>query len=173
MPFPVPPDARATGNFSVVRGTNEMIRENLPLFDETLPVDQGEWMKRVPDAGVAKAGKLVTAVDTLAAPALGAKVSWTSYRENDSNVGQSDALATKSVDLLSGSYQATTKLYNTGAGALLAPGNLVVAVFDATQAGGILDVVDPATATIRQLQAVVGRIVEVNAGVMHYEAPGL
>jgi hypothetical protein len=173
MGFPVPPDARLEGNFSVVRGTQEMIRENLPLFDETEPVDQGEWMKRVPDAGVSKAGKLADGVDTLAAPALGAKVSWTSYRENDTNVGQSDALATKSVDLLSGSYQAKTKLYNTGAGGLLIPGNLVVARWDATQAGGILDVLNPATADVRQLQAVVGRIVEVNAGVMHYEAPGL
>lgn len=174
MGFPVPPDARAANDFSVVRGTNEMIRENLPLFDETAPVDQGEWMKRVPDGGVAKAGKLITAVDTIAAPALGAKASWTSYRENDSNLGQSDALATKSVDLLSGSYQATTKLYNTGAGALLAPGNLLVAVFDAGSGRGILDVLDPlGPPTIRQLQAVVGRIVEVNAGVMHYEAPGL
>jgi len=171
MSFPVPPDARAANDFSIVRGTNEMIRENLPLFDETLPVDQGEWMKRVPDGGVAKAGKLANGVDTLAAPALGAKVSWTSYRENDSNIGQSDALATKSVDLLSGSYQATTKLYDTGGE--LGIGSLLVAIYDGTQAGGILGGVPPGSATIRQLQAVVGRIVEVNAGVMHYEAPGL
>ena len=173
MSFPVPVDARAEGDFTVVRGTNEMIRENLPLFDETLPVDQGEWMKRVDDAGVTKAGKLVTAVDTNAAPALGARVSWTKYRQNDSSNGQSDALATKSVDLLSGAYQAKTKLYNTGAGALLAPGNLVMAIFDATQAGGILDPIDPAAATVRQLQAAVGRIINVAAGVMHYEALGL
>jgi hypothetical protein len=123
---------------------------------------------------VSKAGKLVTAVDTNATPALGAKVSWTKYRQNDSNLGQSDALATKSVDLLSGSYQAKTKLYNTGAGALLIPGNPVVAIFDATQAGGILDPLDSSLVlTVRQLQGVVGRIISVANGVMHYEAPGL
>lgn len=173
MTFPVPPDARATANFDVVRGVTEAIREPLKLADEAADVDVGEWMKRVDSGGVTKAAKLATGVDTLAAPALGAKVSWDSYRANGSNIGQSDTLATKTITLLSGHYQAQTKLYNTGAGGLLIPGNLLVATFDGTQAGGILDVVDPSSATVRQLQAVVGRIVEVAAGVMHYEAPGL
>ena len=145
MAFPVPPDARATGNFELVRGLDEMIRQSMALADEAAPVDEGEWMKPATSGGVTKAAK---------------------------SVGQSDAMATKSVDLLSGSYQAKTKLYNTASG-VLAPGNLLVAVYDATQEGGILDAVDPSTATVRQLQAVVGRIIEVASGVMHYEAPGL
>ena len=146
-----------------------MVRENLKLADPSLPVDLGEWMKRVDSSGVTKAGKLANGVDTIAAPALGAKVSWTKYVQGDSNNGQTDAMATESVDLLSGTYQAKTKLYNTGGE--LGVGSLLVAVYDATQVGGILQGLVPATATVRQLQAVVGRIVEVAAGVMHYEAP--
>ena len=170
--FPVPKDVRGTRNFEPVRGMDEFIRESLPIADEAANFDPGEWVKRVTSAGITKAGKLATGVDTLAAPALGAKVCWTSYRPNNSDLGQSDALATKTVDLLSGSYQAKTKLYNTGSG-VLAPGNLLVAVFDGTQDGGILDVVDPSSATIRQLQAVVGRIIEVANGQLHYEAPAI
>jgi len=172
MAFPVPPDVRDTRDFELVLGQDEMLRQSMAIAVEASPIDVGEWIKPVTSGGVTKAGKLATGVDTLAAPALGAKVSWTKYRQNDSNFGQSDALATKTVDILSGNYQAKTKLYNTGSG-VLAPGNLLVAIFDATQAGGILDAVDPSSATIRQLQAAVGRILEVAGGVLHYEAPGL
>ena len=169
MTFPVPPDSRADNDFTVVRGVNEMVRENLKLADESLPVSYGEWMKRVDSSGVTKAAKLAVGVDTLAAPALGAKVSWTKYVQDDSRNGQTDAMATGSVDLLGGSYHAKTKLYDTGGE--LGVGSLLVAIFDATQAGGILAGLPPGSATVRQLQAVVGRIVEVAGGVMHYEAP--
>jgi hypothetical protein len=170
MAFPVPKDVRTTRDFELVLGQDELLRQSMPLADEAAPVDVGEWMKPVTSGGITKAGKLETGVDTLAAPANGAKVSWTSYRENDSNLGQSDALATKTVDLLSGTYQAKTKLYNTGSG-FLAPGNLLVAVYDAGQDGGILDAVNPGAVTVAQLQAAVGRILEVANGVLHYESP--
>lgn len=172
MSFPVPPDVRGTRDFELILGMDEMLRQTMPIDNEALPVDVGEWMKPVVNGGVTKAGKLATGVDTLAAPARGAKVSWTKYRQNDTNLGQTDALATKTLDMLSGTYQAKTKLYNTGSG-FLAPGNLLVAIFDVTTAGGILDAPDPASMTVAQLQAVVGRIVEVAGGQLHYEAPGL
>lgn len=169
MAFPVPPDARATSDFEPVRGLDEMIRQSAELLDPAVSVDEGEWMK--PATG-GKAAKL-EASDTLAEPAMGAKVSWTRYRPDDFSNGQSDALATKTVDLLSGSYQARTKLFNA-ASLILDPGSLLVATFDATLGGGFLDAL-PAdgSATVRQLQAVVGRIIDVSNGVMHYEAPGL
>ena len=170
MTFPVPPDAREVANFEVVRGVTEMMRETLPLANEAADVDQGEWMQRVDSSGVTKAAKILVG-STIAAPAMGAKVSWTTYRQNNSSVGQSDALATKTVDLLSGSYQARTKLYDTGED--LSVGSLLVPVFNVAQDGGVLAGVVPGAMTIVQLQAVVGRIIEVAGGVMHYEAPGL
>lgn len=144
----------------------------MALLDPLLPVDVGEWMKPVTSGGFTKASKLITAVDTLAAPALGARVSWTRYRSGDANQGQSDAMATKTIDILSGTYQAKTKIYDS-ASVLFAPGRLLVAKFDTVSGRGFLDALDPATATIRQLQAVVGRCIEVAAGVLHYESPGL
>lgn len=170
MTFPVPKDVRGTRNFEPVRGLDEAIRESLPIADLAADIDQGEWLKRVNSGGITKAAKLANGVDTFAAPALGAKVCWTTYRQANLDIGQSDALATGTVDLLSGSYQAKTKLFNTGSGQL-APGNLLVAIETAGQ--GILDALDPGAATIRQLQAVVGRIIEVANGQLHYEAPAI
>jgi len=172
MSFPVPPDVRGTRDFELILGMDEMLRQSMPMENLAAPVDVGEWMKPVISGGIVKAKKLETGVDTLAAPARGAKVSWTKYRQNDTNNGQTDAIATGTLDLLSGTYQARTKLYNTG-GSFLAPGNLLVAIFDGTQAGGILDAPDPGSLTVAQLQAVVGRVVEHANGALHYEAPGL
>lgn len=167
MAFPVPSDARAVKDFELVKGINEALRTSLVIGDLTKPIDVGEWMKV--GAG-ATAAKLATGVDTLAAPAMGAKVSWTRYRQNDPSGGQGDALATSQVDLLSGNYQAKTKLFVTGS--TYNPGDLLVAVFDVTQAGGILDAVN-GTATARQIQAAVGRVISLANGVLHYEAPAL
>ena len=171
MGFPLPPDARVVDDFELVKGIDEMIRNSLPIGDLTKPVDEGEWMKSETVGGVTKAAKIIAA-DDLASPAMGARVSWTRYREGDASAGQGDAVATGTVDLLSGTYQAKTKLFNTGSGAL-DPGNLLVAVFDGTQDGGVLDAVPVGSATVRQLQAVVGRLLEVAAGVLHFESPGL
>ena len=170
MAFPVPKDVRVVRDFELVLGQDELLRQSMQIDDLTKPIDVGEWMKPVTSGGITKAAKLATGVDTLAAPAKGAKVSWTRYRQDDASGGQADVLATSAVDLLSGTYQAKTKLYNTGSG-VLAPGNLLVAIFDATQAGGILDAVDPSAVTVAQLQGAVGRILEVAGGVLHYESP--
>jgi hypothetical protein len=165
--FPVPKDVRGTRNFELILGTDEMLRQSIPLADEAADVDQGEWMK-INASG--QAAKLANGADVIATPALGAKVSWDTYRQANLDVGQSDALATKAVTLLSGTFQAKTKLYNTGSG-VLDPGNLLVAVESGGQ--GILDALTPATADARQLQSVVGRIIGVADGQLHFEAPGL
>ena len=167
MAFPVPKDVRTTRDFELILGGEEALRQSMQLFDPAADVDVGEWMKPVTSGGVTKASKLITAVDTQAAPAKGAKASWTRYRQNDLSNGQTDAIATGTVDLLSGTYQAKTKLYVVGGG--VAPGNLLVAIFDSGQ--GVLSGVDPAAVTVAQLQAAVGRVIEVAAGVLHYESP--
>ena len=168
MAFPVPKDVRNTRDFELILGQDELLNQSMEIDDLAADIDQGEWMKPVTSGGTTKAAKLANGVDTLAAPAKGAKVSWSRYRQNDSSGGQADVLATGQVDLLSGTYQARTKLYNAGSG-VLTPGNLLVAVESGGQ--GILDAVDPSSVTVAQLQAAVGRILEVASGVLHYESP--
>lgn len=170
MAFPVPKDVRAARDFELIRGGDESLRNSMPIANPAVRIDVGEWLKPVTSGGVTKAAKIIV-TDDLTSPALGAKVSWTLFVPGDPFTGQSDAVATKTVDLLSGTYQAKTKLYNTGG--TFVPGYLLVAVFDAVNSRGYLDALDPATATARQLQAAVGRVVEVAGGVLHYESPAL
>jgi hypothetical protein len=172
MAFPVPKDVRTVRDFELVLGQDELLRQPMPINDLTKPIDCGEWVKPVTSGGVTKASKLIAGTDTLAAPALGARASWTRYRQNDASQGQADVLATGKIDILSGTYQAKTKIYDT-ASVLFAPGRLLVAKHDAVTDRGFLDALDPAAATVRQLQAVVGRVIEVAGGVLHYESPGL
>ena len=172
MAFPVPKDVRAARDFELVKGQDEMLRAPFELHDPAEDIDIGEWLKPVTSGGVTKFRKLEVAND-IAAPAPGCKCSWTLYRHGDAFNGQADAMATGTIDVLSGSYQAKTKFYNTGG--TFAPGYLLVPVYDATK-GGILDAPDPAglaAALVVQLQAVVGRVIEVAGGQLHYEAPGL
>jgi len=171
MAFPVPKDVRTTRDFELVLGQDEVLRQSMAIADLTKNLDVGEWVKPSTSGGVTKAAKLVVG-DTLASPALGARASWTRFRPGDASTGQSDALATGTCDLLGGTYQAKTKIYDT-ASVLFAPGRLLVAKWDSVNDRGYLDALDPAAATIRQLQAVVGRCIEVAGGVLRYESPGL
>jgi hypothetical protein len=171
MTFPVPKDVRGTRDFELWLGQEELLRHSLPLANLSLGVVIGEWMKMANSGGTTKAAKLAVGVDIIAAPALGAKVSWTLFSPGDTFAGQSDAVATGQVDLLSGTYQAKTKIYDTGG--VYAPGYMLVAIYNATLGGGFLAPLDPGTATVRQLQGVVGKVVEVAGGVLHYESPGL
>ncbi len=166
MTFPVPKDVRGTRDFELVFGQDEVLRNSFQLDDPTVDVLVGEWMK--PGAG--GVAVKIDSGDILAAPAMGAKVSWTLYKHGDPVAGQSDAIATKSVDLLSGTYQAKTKLYNTGS-TFLAPGNLLVAVYDSGVDGGVLDAPDPSSYSALHLAAVVGRVISVVDGVLYYESP--
>ena len=171
MAFPVPKDVRTTRDFDLILGQDELLRQSFPIADLAANIDCGEWLKPATSGGVTKMAKLVVG-DTLAAPALGARVSWTRFRPGDASGGQSDAVATGTCDVLGGTYQANTKLFDAGS-VLFAPGRLLVAKFDTVTSRGFLDALDPATATVRQLQAVVGRCIEVAGGVLRYESPGL
>lgn len=166
--FPVPKDVRATREFELVNGGDELIRKDWQVVDPTLRFDPGEWVKPATSGGITKAAKVVIA-DDIDEPALGAKVCWT--LRNPDGDGQTDTLATKAVTVLSGTYEAKTKIYNTGG--TFAPGYLLVVVYDATNERGYLDAPDPATMDARQLQGVVGRVIEIISGVLHYESPGL
>jgi hypothetical protein len=169
MTFPVPPDVRTTRDFELILGQDELLRKPFALVDPSESIDVGEWVKPATSGGATKMRKL-EAGDVIATPARGCKVSWTKYRQGDTYNGQADAVATGTVDVLAGTYEAKTKLYNTGG--TFAPGHLLVPVYDATL-GGILDAPTPGSMTIAQLQSVVARVVEVAGGVLHYEAPGL
>jgi hypothetical protein len=166
MTFPVPKDVRATREFEIIQGGDELIRQDLSVVSTTARFDPGEWVKPASSGGVTKAAKIVVA-DDIDEPALGAKVCWTLRVPGGD--GQTDTLATGKITVLSGTYQAKTKIYNTGG--TFAPGYLLVAIFDAAEERGYLDALDPATADARQLQGVVGRVIEVAGGVLHYESP--
>lgn len=165
MTFPVPKDVRGVRDFELVKGTDEMLRTSMPIDDKTKPIALGEWLKM---SGTGTAAKVVVA-DNLAAPALGAKPSWTKFVPGDYNSGQADALATSQADLLSGSFQAKTKLYDTGAS--YTPGSMLVVIYDAANDRGILAPLDPAgPPTARQLLAAVGKIIQVDAGRLWFES---
>jgi len=162
--FPVPKDVRGTRSFELVKGTDEMLRTPYPIADATKPVAVGEWVKLNASAQAAK----VVVGDTLAAPALGAHVSWTNFVPSDMSAGQADVQATKEIDALSGDYQAKTKLYDTGA--TYVPGTLLVVIYDAPNDRGILAPLDPAAPpTVRQLMGAVGKVIQVTGGQLWYE----
>ena len=169
MTFPVPKDVRAARDFELVLGQDEQLRHSIGIkdADKDKDFDIGEWVKLVTDTNGSRAAKLESG-DVLATPANGCKVCWTRYRQGDVFNGQGDAVATGQLDLLSGSYQGKTKLFNTGG--TFTPGFVLVPVYDATL-GGILDAVDPASVTARQLACAVGKVIELANGVLHFESP--
>lgn len=169
--FPVPKDVRADRDFEFWLGQDELLRTPFLMADpDNESFDVGEWVKTATSGGVTKVQKLEN-TDDLTSPALGARCSWTLYRPGGSDQGgQTDAMATKQIDTITGTYQAKTKFYNTGGS--FAPGYLLVAVYDGTL-GGMLDAPVPGAMTARQLQGVVAKVVEVAGGRLWYEAPGL
>jgi hypothetical protein len=170
MGFPVPPDVRGVRNFELVMGQEELLRTPFPIANLAAALSEGEWGKLVTSGGLTKFSKL-EAGDVLATPALGGKVCWDKYVPDNTYSGQSDVIATKLIDALSGTYQAKTKLYDTGA--TYAPGYLLVPIYDAVL-GGILAPLDPAgPPTVRQMLSVVGKVIEVKDGQLHYESPAL
>jgi hypothetical protein len=163
--FPVPKDVRGTRDFTVVKGVDQMMRTSVALADPTDDIDVGEWcaVDASGEAIKASAGHIITA------PLMGARASWTLYRQGDADAGQSDAMATGQVDLLSGPYQAQTKLYDTAATWL--PGANVVVIHDGVNDRGYLAPLDPATADAEQLSGVVGKVLVVpTGGILHFEA---
>ena len=152
--FPVPPDNRLGSDFQVTKGWDMLQRTPAKIYDKTKSYLLGEFIKR--DAS-GNALKLVTGVDVIATPALGARINWTKFVPNDFWNGMPDAVATGQLDLLSGLFTVNTKFFDTGA--TYTPGCPLVAIYDATL-GGILAPLDPAgPPTARQLAAVVGTFV--------------
>jgi len=163
--FPVPKDVRTDRAFTIVKGVDRMIRTPAEIADPTKNIDLGEWLAVDAAAKAVKA----TAAAIAAAPLQGARVSWTLYRQGDTTNGQADALGTTSVDLLSQPYQATTQLFDSTA--TYTPGAPLVVIHDGVNDRGVLFPLDVATATAKQLAAVVAQVVQVPTnGVLHYEA---
>ncbi|RKX67336.1 MAG: hypothetical protein DRP42_00630 [Tenericutes bacterium] len=163
--FPVPKDVRTARSFTIVKGVHDMHRTSVALTTPSDDVDVGEWMA-IDSAGTAVKA---TSAAIITAPLQGARASWTLYRQGDSNAGQSDAMSTGMVDLLSGPYQAKTQLYNTGS--TWTAGAPVVVIWDSVNSRGVLAPLDPTTCDSEQMAAVVGQVVVVpTGGVLHYES---
>ena len=154
MTFPVPKDVRGSRPFELVRGMGEMLRNPAPIADMTQPLSPGEWIKLDAQGRVAK----LTAADTPLLPAVGGFVCWTLFAPGNSYAGQSDVLATRQADYLSGPYQARTQFYDPTAA--YPPGVPLVAVYDAANNRGVLSPVDLGSATPRQLAAVVAYVMQ-------------
>ena len=96
----VPKDVRAGRDFQIVKGVAEMLRTSITMNDpDNDSFDQGEVV------GINIAGEAVKAAGSVGTPDLNARISWTKYVPADTNNGQTDALATKALDVLSGPYQ--------------------------------------------------------------------
>ena len=163
MTFPLPKDVRAARSFELVKGTDEVLRTPMVINNKLLPIAIGEWVKL---GAVNDAVKIVVG-DNLANPANGARVSWTNYVPADPYTGQGDALATGTIDVLTGKFMAWTTKYN--AGGVLTPGALLVVDYDGVSAGQ-LDGVTVGAATTKHLEAAVGRIIEVTGGRLLFES---
>ena len=166
MSFPVPVDARATKQFDIVLGGDELLRVDMPLYDATKAVTEGEW-GGVTNDSQPKFTKATSAA-TASNPLEGARVAWTKYVPGDTWNGQGDALATKGVTVLSGPYQGKTKLYDVGG--TYTPGAILVAIYDAVNDRGVLWPIAPSAVSARQLACRVGKVIALNGGVLHYEA---
>ncbi|MHC4644915.1 MAG: hypothetical protein ACYTBJ_05405 [Planctomycetota bacterium] len=163
----LPPDVRVARKFRIVKGLDDnIIRTDYAIDSAVTAVEQGEWVVLDASNNVTKATGA-----SLAAPAQNTAVNWTEFVKDDTSAGQSDAVATNQLTLVTGSYQAETKLFeSTGT---FTPGFLLVVRESTTTADqGVLDAVNPATATAVQLAGAVGRVTLLSGGVLTYRSLG-
>lgn len=163
----LPPDVRTARNFRIIKGLDDnIIRTDYAINSAVTAVAQGEWV-------VLNASNEVTKTngESLAAPAQNTAVNWTEFVKDNTNTGQSDVVATNQLTLVTGSYQAETKLFES-TGTFTAGFLLVVRESTTTAGQGVLDAVDPTTATAVQLAAAVGRVVLLSGGVLTYRSLG-
>lgn len=100
----VPKDVRTDRDFQIVKGVAEMIRTSLPMNDpDNDSFTQGEIVNINID------GEVVKCAGAVGTPDLNARVCWTTYVPGDTGNGQTDAIGTKTVDVLSGSFQFKVK----------------------------------------------------------------
>ena len=163
----LPPDVRVARKFRIIKGLDDnVIRTDHEIDAALLSAEQGEWVV------LNASNKAVKATGaSLAAPAQNTAVNWTEYVKGDANNGQSDAAELNQLTLVTGSYQAQTKLFeSTGT---FTPGFLLVVRESTTVAGqGVLDAVNPASATAVQLAGAVGKVVLLASGVLTYRSNG-
>lgn len=165
MAFPIPKDVRAARDFELVLGQEDMLRHDYTINTGVTSFDVGELVKLVTGSGEPKAAKMDSG-DAVATPAAGARFCWTNYKVGDTNLGQSDVIATGKVTLLSGKFQVKTKNFLAGT---YTPGFLLVAAWDSVNSKGSLQAVDPASASARQVAAAIGRVLDVGGGVLYLE----
>lgn len=165
MSFPIPPDVRAARNFELVLGQEDMLRHDYTINTGVTSFEVGELVKLVTGGGEPKAAKMDSG-DAVATPPAGARFCWTLFKTGDSNLGQSDVLATNKVTLLSGKFQAKTKNFLAGT---YTPGFLLVAAWDSVNSRGSLQAVDPTSASSRQIASAVGRVLDSASGVLYFE----
>ena len=177
MAFPVPVDARAARAFEVVLGHDTMLIQSAKPNDTAAVFVEGEWVGLTTNVIAAAVGPdnwkvLKASGATLAAPLAGARICLTKYTPSDTYNAQADAVATSSIDVASGQYQAKTTLWDVSgdetSGNILVVISSVVAGVDTGR--GVLAGVPPSTATARQLACSVGRIIAVLDGVLHFES---
>lgn len=151
----VPKDVRGARDFELVKGTDEMLRTSVPMDDpDNDSFDVGEFV------GVNAAGNAIKVTATVVtAPEQAAKLCWTKYVPADTNNGQTDALGTKTVDLVSGTFQAKTKLVVPDG--TPAPGELLVVILN----GGIGKVTNVVgtPANLDQVRGAVGKVLNWDA----------
>jgi len=163
----LPPDVRVARNFRIIKGLSDnIIRTDYAIDSAVTAVAQGEWVVLDASNTVTK-----TSGESLAAPAHNVAVNWTVFARDDSNAGQSDAIATNQLTLVTGSYQAETKLFES-TGTFTAGFLLVVRESSTTAGQGVLDAVDSAAASNAQLGAAVARVVSLASGVLTYRTLG-
>jgi len=163
----LPPDVRAARKFRLIKGLDDnIIRTDYDIDPSVLAVEQGEWVV------LNAANKVIKATGaSLAAPAQNTGVNWTEYVKNNSSTGQSDAVATNQLTLVSGPYQAQTTLFES-TGTFTAGFLLVVRESSTVANQGVLDAVDPGLATVAQLAGAVGKVIGLAAGVLTYRSLG-
>lgn len=166
MPM-LPPDVRGTRDFQITKGLNEsIIRTDYEIDSSVTSAEKGEWVV------LNASNKAVKATGTtLAAPAQNTAVNWTKFVKNDPSAGRSDVIATNQLTLVTGPYQAKTKFFES-TGTFTAGFLLVVQESTTVATQGVLNAVDPASATTVQLAAAVGRVVLLANGVLTYRSLG-
>lgn len=162
----LPPDVRAARDFRITKGLENMIRTDYAIATAVTGVKQGEWV-------VLDASNQVTKTngEDLTDPAQNVVCSWMLYAKDDNYAGHSDANATGQLTCISGPYQAETKFFES-TGTFTAGFLLVVQESTTTPGEGVLNAVDGASATAKQIAASIGRVVSLSGGVLTYRTNG-
>ena len=155
----VPPDARAARPFRILKGTDDLIRSPRAVASASAELEVGEWI------GVNASGQAAKVTATVVtAPDQTAECCWTHYKQNYTNEGHPDAVATGQFTGISGKYVAETTFFKTGE--TYTPGFLLVVIL--VSGVGVLAPVDPASADAETLAGAVAKVVKYASGRLTY-----